>query len=82
MEHIRKFKNDPVHNCIPGLLIVLHLGLAIFVVFSGRDKLQRHDQNCYGFGKVFGQPEAFIDKSKLKQRDLSSLRSNKVIAEP
>ena len=55
MKYIRRFRDDPVHNVIPGLLIILHVIFAAYVIFTDRDALVTESESCYGYGKIFGQ---------------------------
>ena len=80
MEHVKKFKDDPIHNLIPGLLVLFHLIIGAYVILTKRD-VTTHGNSCYGYGRVFGKTEAFDGQVKV-QSDLEALRQHGVIVEP
>ena len=60
MEHVRKFKDDPIHNLVPGLIVLVHLMFAFFVVFYNRDDVRATGDSIYGYGRVFGTESDFV----------------------
>ena len=82
MEHVKKFRDDPVHNLIPGLFVLVHLIFAAFIVFYNRDNASAmaKGDSVYGYGKTFGVGD--FDNDQLVKSDRDSWREHGVIVEP
>ena len=81
MEHLRKFKDDPVHNLIPALIVVLHLIVAGYCILNGRDNVRAKGDHIYGYGRIFGLDEVFDHHGNIES-DRDGLREHGIIVEP